>query len=273
MKLSCEDSDLFFKLHLSLLAYANKKLQFIPNISTFEEFKDLEIGNKAMICDGLHENIELIDNFVDENPEDFPLEELAIVSKWKNAVKGRFVIERHLKTHTIFIGETNKVYGVLGLMEPLVQMIPKHTLPIYVEAVLLPFNGMTIYDGFLYPYDIYFGSGLKEDLKYTYLKAKRRDEIILSIDPNTPKVSQKEKPAKDWKPYIKELTEKSSKLRGGQGHIELLSPTFSLVKASVELADLATEKEIELEDLYKCLDKIKRHLNNTEKELLYLDDW
>ncbi len=171
------------------------------------------------------------------------------------------------------IGEDDKVYAVLGLRSALEELIPKYALPFRIKTVLLPFQDEIVYDGFLAPYNIHFGSGIKEDLKHIYTKAKRRDEIIFSLDPNLLKpTKKKKKPAKNWKPLLKELTEKAAKLRGGAGQIELLSPTFSLVKTSLELADLATEKKIEPEDIYNCLEKIERHLNKIGKELYYHDD-
>ncbi len=106
------------------------------------------------------------------------------------------------------------------------------------------------------------------------MKAKRRDEIIFSLNPNSPTKTKKKtaKPAKNWKPLIKQLTEKAKKLCGGAGQIELLSPTFSLLKASLELADLATDKKIKTENVYKCLDKIERNFSNVQKELYYYDE-
>jgi hypothetical protein len=154
------------------------------------------------------------------------------------------------------------------------EIIPRAALPVRLQTVLLPFQDEIVYDGFFAPYNIYFGGGITDDLKHIYLKAKRRDEIIFSLDPNAPAKPAKkpEKPAKNWKPLIKELTGKAAKLRGGAGQREILSPTFSLVKASLELADLVTEKKIENEDIYNCFDKIERHLNNIQKEFYYLDD-
>ncbi|MCI5165279.1 MAG: hypothetical protein D3903_04130 [Candidatus Electrothrix sp. GM3_4] len=51
----------------------------------------------------LYEHPELIDAFIKKNPEGLSKEELSIVAGWKNFIKGSFVIERFLKTHTIFI--------------------------------------------------------------------------------------------------------------------------------------------------------------------------
>ncbi len=274
MKLSEENADLFFKLMLPLLAYVNRKLELLPEVSTLEGFEKIPFGDKAVIRDLLYENIHLIDSFIDENPEDLPMKELSIVASWKNFIKGDFYIERFLKKHAVFISDDSKVYAVLSLRNSLDEMIPAYTLPIRVQTVLLRFQDEIVYDGFIAPYQITFGSGYREDLKRIYQKAKKQDKIIFSLNPDAPSAQIKKpaKPLKDWKPEIKELVEKALPLRGGSGQSELLSPTFSLVKASLELADLATENKIEQEKIYKCLEKIERHCGNIQKELYYYDD-
>lgn len=183
-----------------LLVYINDKLQLVPEITSVDDFdKKVSFEDKAIIREALYEEIQLIDSFIDENPEDFPMKELAIVSKWKNFVKGDFYVERHLKKHTIFIDENDKVYAVLGLMNAMDEIIPREALPIRLQTVLLPFQDSIVYDGFIAPYNVYFGSGIRADLKHIYTKAKRRDEIIFSLDPHSPKQSNKKatKPAKN----------------------------------------------------------------------------
>lgn len=275
MKLSEENAGLYFKLMKPLLVYINDKMQLVPEIVTVDDFDNkVSFEDKAIIREALYEEIHLIDSFIDENPEDFPMKELAIVSKWKNFIKGDFFVERHLKKHAIFIGENDKVYAVLGLMNAMNEMIPRGALPIRLQTVLLPFQDSIVYDGFIVPYNVYFGSGIREDLKHIYTKAKRRDEIIFSLGTPSTEQSKKKtaKPAKNWKPLIKELTEKAAKLRGGAGQNEILSPTFSLVKASLELAEMVTEKKLTHEDIYKCFEKIERHFSNIQKELYYYDN-
>jgi hypothetical protein len=274
MKLAKEDSDLFFKLMLPLLLHVNRKLELLPDIQTMKQFEGVGFQDKSVIRDALYENINLIDSFIDENPEDLPMKDLAIVSGWKNFVSDDFFIERFLKKYAVFIGTNDKVYGVLSLRDSLDELVPAYALPLRVQTVLLPFRDEIIYDGFIAPYRISFGSGITGDLKRLYLKAKKREEIIVSFNPDLAAAKSKDpkKPIKDWKPEIKELIEKAAKLRGGTGQSELLSPAFSLVKASLELADLVTEKKLSQEAIYKCLSKIERQANKLEEELYYFED-
>ncbi len=275
MKLFQQDADLYFKLMKPLLVFVNKKMELVPDVQTVKDFDKTDFDNRVIIRESLYEEIHLIDEFIDENPEDLPMNELAIAAKWKNFIRGDFFVERHLKKHSILIGEDDKVYAVRGLLSSLDEIIPRHALPIRANVILLPFLDFIVYDGFVAPYNVFFGSGITNDLKHIYTKAKRRDEIIFSLAPNSPgnQVKKKSpKSSKNWKPLLKELTEKAAKLRGGAGQIELLSPTFSLVKASLELADLVTEKNIEYDDIYKSFEKIERHINNIQKELYYYDE-
>lgn len=274
MKLSVEDAHLFFKLMMPLLAFVNNKLKILPDVSTSKDLEKAPLEEIVKVREALYENINLIDSFIDQNPEDVPLKDLAIVAKWKDFLKADFYIERYLKHYAVFISDKNKVYAVLSLRDSFDDLIPSYALPIRVKTVLLPFQDRIVYDGFLAHYNIFFGGGIKEDLKHIYLKAKKRETIIFSLDPDSPanKAEKPSKPAKNWKPLIKELTEKASKLRGGSGQNEFLSPTFSLIKASLELADLVTEKDFKAEEVYKCFDKIERHLSNIQKELYYYED-
>lgn len=274
MKLFEEEAKLFFELMRPLLAFVNTKLRILPGVSVAEDFNEVPFKDIARVRNALYENIHLIDSFIDENPQDIPMKNLTIVSKWKNFVESEFFIERYLKEYAIFISG-KEVYAVGSLLESFDEMIPAFALPLHVRTVLLPFQDRIVYDGFLAHNNISFGGGIREDLKHVYLKAKRRDQIIFSLDPNSPLPQSKknvDKASKDWKPLINELTEKAAKLRGGAGQNEILSPVFSLVKASLELAALASEKQIEHNEFHKCLDKIARHFSNIQNELYYHDE-
>ena len=50
-----------------------------------------------------------------------------------------------------------------------------------LQAVLLPFKGQIVYDGFLLPYRIFFGAGIRRSLNDEYQAAKARYGIITSL--------------------------------------------------------------------------------------------
>ena len=84
-------------------------------------------------------------------------------------MSGKFFIFRYLKKFTIFLSTTDPVraYGVLGLVSEIEEIIGPY-LPVYVEAVLLPFDDRIIYDSVLLPYNVSFGSGIQRELAQSY---------------------------------------------------------------------------------------------------------
>ncbi len=182
MKLSTQDADLFFKLMWSLQNYVNLKMSIIPDVTTVAEYELLSPPEKIKVRDALYDNIEIIDSYVQENPQNLSQEELEIVKSWKKYRRGDYFIERLLKKYAIFIGD-EKVYGVLALHDSFEDMLAYVRLPYYVKATLLPFKGKIIYDSLLQGYSISFGGGIRANLKETYMAAKQNGKIIESFEP------------------------------------------------------------------------------------------
>ena len=252
---------------LNLQFFVNCEKKVDPEITNFTEYKETSMEEKSTVRSVLYEHPELIDAFIKKNPEGFSKEELSIVAGWKNFIKGSFMIERFLKTHTIFILD-DEVYGVHGLYESFEEIIHRSRLPFFADVVLLPFKGKIIYDGLLYGKNIFFGGGIKRNLKETYMRAKQNNRIIVSLDHSSQTI-KKQQPAsavasKDWKPELDKLASKAKKLRGGASQPPLHSPAFSLLKASVELAQLAVENDPDLDALCKALRKVERATSKVE---------
>ena len=269
MKLSEQEANLFFQLMWALQYFVNSKLKIYTKIKNVEDYADSDTEHKVEIRKALYENIELIDSFVQENPQNFSKENLSIITSWKNYIEGDFYIERFLKRYTVFIDENNKVYGVFGLQQGFDELIHRSNLPLYVNTFLLPFKGKIIYDGLFGSRNIHFGGGIKRSLKETYMRAKQNNSIIESLEISK-KVCQTKttaKSLKNWKPELDELAGKVKKLRGAAGHPAIYSPAFSLVKASVEFAQLAVSDENDQKSLYKALDKVRRAYNKSNTVL------
>ena len=238
MQLSPEDAALFFKLMPALQVFANRQLRAIKNLENLEQYKSISNEQRVKLRNAVYQKPEIIDSFVQENPYAFSGEELVIVSNWRNFIAGDFYIERILKKHAIFIGD-NKVYGVLALAEPFRQVLGGMPLPFYLKTVLLPFKGKIIYDGLIEGYNLFFGGGIAASMSNLYQAAKLQGKIIESLDPNWQPPEPKIIVQKNWKPLLDELGEKASKLRAGGGDGVVMSPTFSLIRASLEFAQAA----------------------------------
>jgi hypothetical protein len=263
MKLSEQDAKVYFQLMWALQFYVNQKLK-IHDIKRIDDYAYTITDQKGKIREAFYENIELIDSFVQENPQNFSTENLAIVSGWKKFVRGNFFIERLLKKYAVFIQE-DIVYGVLGLSQSFDELTYNANLPLYVDTVLLPFKGKIVYDGFLGFQNIYFGGGIKRSLRETYMRAKQNNQIIDRFDKFQMENQRKSEPKslKNWKPELEELTRKAEKLKGSMEHPAIYSPAFSLVKASVEFAKLAVSDANDQEGLHKALQKVRLAFNKS----------
>lgn len=268
MKLSEQEAKLFFQLMWSLQFYVNHRLKIHPKIQNIDDYADSSSEQKVKVREALYENLELIDSFVQKNPQNFAKEQLVIVSNWKNFIRGQFFIERLLKKYAVFIQE-DIVYGVLGLSQSFDELTYYSNLPLYVDTILLPFKGKIIYDGLLGSRNIHFGGGIKRSLKETYMRAKQNNRIIESLEISHEEKQNKSKPKslKNWNPELDELANKVKKLKGSVEHPAIYSPAFSLVKASVEFAQLAVSNATDQESLHNALQKVRRAFNKSNTVL------
>ena len=263
MLLTPEDAALFFKLMPALQVFANQKLQMIKSLDTVKQYQNISNTQRVKLRNAVYQQLELIDEFVRVNPSGFSSDELAVVSGWKNFVAGDFMIERVLKKYAILIGN-NKVYGVLALTEPFPQVLGGMPLPAYVKTVLLPFKGKIIYDGLMERYSILFGHGAATSASNTYRAAKQQGKIIESLDPDWKPPQPKVEVSKNWKPVLSEISEKTSKLRASGSDSAVLGPAFSLIRASLEFAQNASDSPDDLEALEKSFQKVRRAFDKLE---------
>ena len=176
-----EESILYYKLLFGIQYFIFKNINNNTKISSIKGYSALPRKTKIKVRDLLWTNNKWIDKYININPDKFPEEELEIIDKWKSRIKGNFFIERLLKKYAIFISSESKVYGVIGLIEEIDEIIDINQIPVYVETVLLPFKNKIIYDGIISKHEISFGRGIREMFKSTYNKAKKENQIIISM--------------------------------------------------------------------------------------------
>jgi hypothetical protein len=210
MLLDPPDAVLVFALHRALMLYVNDRLKIgdAPSGST-DGFPSLGPELRLEVRDALAKRLDLIDDFVAENPYQLDSDDLAIVASWKHMVAGAFYVLRFLKKHTIFLQSTDPpvAYGVLGLSEPLSDVI-KQRLPYLCQAVLLPFQGKIVYDSVLSGYNISFGGNINRLLRDAYNLAKARSGVVTSLPWQPPAID-------DDSRLISRSTKKTGR-RGGE---------------------------------------------------------
>jgi hypothetical protein len=191
MNLSQQQCERFYRIWFALLHYVNKQRHIAPDFPDAPGQANIDPADAVKIRDALWAEDALRENFIATNPVGLSQEDLALVASWQYRVAGKFFIMRHLKKYTVFLSEANEqapahAYGVLGLISPLEDVVgPSSILPVYAEAVLLPFEGQITYDGLPTLYRISFGSGFRASLNEAYRNAQEREGIITTLEPAT----------------------------------------------------------------------------------------
>lgn len=248
--LSPADAGQFFRLLWALQSYVNGRLGLLPGITSPEQYASVPSEEKLAVRQALWDDPKLLEAFLVSNPADLPPQELQVVRAWQGRLVGDYYILRYLKRQTIFLstGQDDRVYGVLGLFDPIEGVMGWRPLPIQVRAVLLPFKGRIVYDGLLESYAITFGSGIRSGLNEVYQRAKQQGAIIESLEPAAPIRSPARRPKRrDWQPLLDSVVATTEQLR--QADTAVQTRAFGVLKASARLAQAAARDPDDLDEL------------------------
>lgn len=187
MLLEPADLEVFFRLHWSLMFFVNERLGLLSETpAPPEELSACPPEVRLEVRDALIPRLDLIDDFVSDNPAGLTDDELEIVRSWRHLVAGKFYIFRELKNYTVLLASASPsvAYGVVALSQPFEDLVGPH-LPVLVNAVLLPLKGRIVYDGVMTAYSISFGGGIKRSLNESFKQAKERHGIVTSLPMST----------------------------------------------------------------------------------------
>jgi len=267
MVLSPDDARLFLHLHRCVHRHANMAAQVVA-----EEIGDdwSPVSRDGLkLREWLYERIDdVVDGYVDENPDALDGRALAIVRSWKEAIHGRFTIERLLKSQAIFIGDDERVYGVLGITNELEEVLPQRP-PLVVDSALLPFEGRIVYDGVLFTYAVHLGPGYARSLRGTYERAKQNRRIItsLGVDVAAPKALR---PEPELAKALHELRVRAQSLRATKENLAARA-ALKVLDASFGLAITAALQPESFEEISDELDDVRRAHNKLATILARMD--
>jgi len=188
MLLPPEDAALFYRAWGALLTWVNDQRNIVPRFPRPTPGHVLEPSLAIQIRKVIWAEDALREQFLAEAPADLGCEERDLIASWKHRVSDRFIILKHLQKHSIFLSKG--VYAVLGIFTPLEVMFPY--VPMFVEAVLIPFRDVIITDGLLQspPMQISFGAGARRSFNEEYSAARAASEIRTALPwPADPKPS------------------------------------------------------------------------------------
>jgi hypothetical protein len=188
MYLSAEEAKHFFKLWLGLLSYVNQKYRVEPEIPEMKSPKGLDIQKIGNIRNKLWEEESVgknsvIDEYIKSNKTLIECE-IRAINDWKNRISNEFIIVRHQKNGSVFMN-TDKpmnLYCVIGISNPISEIIPQDFLPIYTKATLIPFEGKIIYDSVLQPSNIVIGNNMSWEIREECREIKKKQGIITNFN-------------------------------------------------------------------------------------------
>ncbi len=191
MNLSPQQCERFYRIWFALLHYVNQRRHIAPDFPEVAGQANIDPADAVRIRDVLWTDDALRESFIATNPNGLSPEDLALVASWRYRIVGKFFCLRHLKKYSVFLSEAKEqapahAYGVLGLISPIEDVMgPSSILPVYAEAVLLPFEGQITYDGLPTLYRVSFGPGFRASLNEAYRNAQEREGIITTLEPST----------------------------------------------------------------------------------------
>ena len=186
-----DDAMEFLKLQGELLLYANARLGVVPGIDTYEEFERAYIDDIQPIHDRFYQEenvVEIIEDFLRDNPADFSQPQLDRIESWMNYVEGQFFVVEHLEDGTVFLDPSEpRAYKVTGVYDDYAETLPTEMLPVAVTSVvLLPYEGRIVTNG-LERVDMVAGMAMemmKGDPETVYQEAIHRFDIAETLPPS-----------------------------------------------------------------------------------------
>src|SRR5258708_19946382 len=184
MLLLPQETERFYRIWFPLLHYVNTQLQLVPAFPAAPGKEEVSTADIIQVRDALWADDALREQFIAENPEQLSAADLALVASWQYRLAGTFYIFRSLQHYTIFLSTPSPThpYALLGLVSTFEETVP-NPLPVYTQAVLLPFEHHITYDGLLSSYNVLFGPGYRKDMQEIYRNIQEREGIITSLLP------------------------------------------------------------------------------------------
>lgn len=179
MILRDEDAALFYRAWGALLTWANDQRNIVPRFPRPTPGHPIAPSLAVQIKKVVWAEDVLREQFLAEGAAHLGDEERDLIASWKHRVSEKFILLKHLQKHSIFMGKD--VYCVLGIYTPFEVMFPN--VPMFVEAVLLPFRDVIITDGLLQspPVQISFGGGARRGFNAQYGAARAASEIRTAL--------------------------------------------------------------------------------------------
>lgn len=179
MRLNEEEYYDFIDLHKRLLFFMGKVHKLLPEDADYEVFQRTPQREKFEIRNLLYEHPWVIDDFLEQYADELSEQERTDIAGFKQFREGSFTVMKQLKKYAVFMDE-DYLFGVLALNDPF-ETFWGNNLPRYVKTVLIPFRDKIVYDGFITPYPVNFGSGMRASFNHEYKLKKAKHGILTTL--------------------------------------------------------------------------------------------
>lgn len=195
MHLSAEHAKLFYSTWMPLITWVNRELGVVPPFEVPSDRFPIDSQTVAVVRNAMWKRQDLLDRYVRENPMGASEVELSLVRGFEHRVAGQFMLLKHLAKSSVFLAtsEGPRAFHVLGISNPVLEGSPVPTL---VDAVLVPFGNVIIYDSLLASRSIHFGPGSRRAFNEEYKEAKAAGAIVSSLGPDPRPLFEPAPPAK-----------------------------------------------------------------------------
>jgi hypothetical protein len=179
--LSEKETEQFYRLKHTLYIFVNKKINAFPQCTVWEDVGLNSPEEIKVVRDYIFfQHREMIDEFIEQNPSNLSKAELDIIKSWKEAiVADKFILCKHAKEHTLFLGK-GKVYGVKGLMDSFKDIFEGYS-PLFIDFIILPFKDQLVHEGMFIPYRISIGGNMASSIKAEAEEFIQKEGIITSL--------------------------------------------------------------------------------------------
>ncbi len=185
MQLAPEEASEFLRLHGGAILYAALRAGDVPAGTTMAQFYALKMEDKLRSRNRLYEDPQLLRDYLREMKPPPDAEVSRTVEGFANFVRDRFYIVKLYKKYAVFMAD-DALYGVLGITQPVSDLVHPSALPALVEAVLLPYRGKYVFDGFLLATNVLFGRNMSHSIDEQFKTLKARGGIIESAKDERP---------------------------------------------------------------------------------------
>ncbi|MGN0589820.1 MAG: hypothetical protein ACI4KO_09805 [Ruminiclostridium sp.] len=149
-----------------------------PDIGKMRTTSSLNSVDVKEVANAVWDDPVIIEEYLRSRKNRISEDDAAILSSWKRRIADDFILERHLKSGSVFISSsTGEVYLVSGIISSWEGIFYYRNPPIMINAVLVPFKNVIISDGLVLPYNMYFGTNAKAGFKEQYMHSKKNGLI------------------------------------------------------------------------------------------------